>query len=202
MKRFDRLGYVDRVLLTILITSVTALLFPYSASAQTSNQNFVFEIKNLQNLKIPQIALYNVAQITLDQTATVDQAAIDKQNAEILQAYLEKKGSPLAPYAASILQNENWKLVLAISNGESTLCKHQRYYNCWGIGGAWNLRHYNSFDQGFSDVSRLITTKYVASGGDTPEKIVNKYVGHANANWVVAVNRILNEVNQLPLQLN
>src|SRR6185369_17106845 len=92
--------------------------------------------------------------VTVEIPEAVDPITI---NAPILQDYLEAKGSPLAPYAADILKNENWKLVLAISNGESTLCKHQIYNNCWGVGGAWNMRHYASFAEGFADVNRFLT---------------------------------------------
>ena len=202
MKRFDRLGTVDQLLLVILMASTVTFLFPYSAAAQTTNQKpVVFEIKTL-----PKIPTYNDLAPQSPKEAPVvksdEQIAQEKleANAAVLQAYLEKKGSPLAPFAKDIIQNENWKLVLAISNGESTMCKHQKYNNCWGVGGAWNLKHYSNFAEGFSDVNRFLTAKYVAQGADTPQEIVNKYVGHSNGNWVVAVNQVLTQIDQLPLQ--
>ncbi|MEJ0021658.1 MAG: hypothetical protein WDN47_03690 [Candidatus Doudnabacteria bacterium] len=188
------------VLATLIVTSAVSLL-PYSASAQTQNTKLVLEIQTLQNVNLTDLA--PLVQNNNDQAADVLQTQQPEQpdpNIAILQTYLEQKNSPLAPYAADILQNDNWKLVLAISNGESTLCKHQMYNNCWGVGGAWNLKRYESFSEGFADVDQLLATKYIAAGADTPKKIVNRYVGHPNANWVLAVNQILNQLNQLPLQ--
>lgn len=50
-RRFDRLGFVDQAVLITLITSISMFLFPFSVSAQTSNQTpIVFEIKTF---KIP-----------------------------------------------------------------------------------------------------------------------------------------------------
>jgi hypothetical protein len=191
----------SRFVWVLLVAVVATMVFPSSVSASTQIQNtrLVFEIKNVPSIPNVQTIqnLQNPPPPATPPPVVVDPIVI---NAPILQDYLNKKGSPLAPYAADILKYENWKLVLAISNGESTLCKKQIYNNCWGVGGAWNMRHYASFTEGFADVNRFLTEKYVARGADTPEEIVNRYVGHPNANWVFAVNKILAEVNQLPLQ--
>ena len=185
----------------VVLVGVVATMFPHAAFAQTTIENktsLVFEIKTLNN-----ITLADLAPWLITKNDPIPETPLEPQvdpDIAVLQTYLEQKGSPLAPYAEQILTHENWKLVLAISNGESTLCKHQAYNNCWGVGGAWNMRHYASFAEGFADVNRFLTEKYVAKGADTPQKIVNKYVGHPNANWVYAVNKILAEVDKLPLQ--
>ena len=79
------------------------------------------------------------------------------------------------------------------------MCKRQMYNNCWGVGGAWNLRRYESFIDGFSDVDRFLGEMYIAKGADTPEKIVRKYVGNPSPSWVRAVNQVLAQLDQLPL---
>ena len=202
--RMLRSEVARKIFLLAFIAAVGNILIPNSAFASTdlspqaiasvaNKSDFVFEIKNI---KIPDLISKNVPDQNTDVQDDSDKVA---QNIAILQDYLQKKGSPLANYADTILQQENWKLVLAISNGESTLCKHQMYNNCWGVGGAWNLKRYKSFGEGFADVNRLLTDKYVSQLGNSPEKIVNRYVGHPNPNWVYAVNKILAEVNQLPL---
>jgi hypothetical protein len=65
-----------------------------------------------------------------------------KMNAA-LKKYLEEKRSPLAPYAATILQQNNWKKILALSNAESTMCRRyiESLSNCWGVGGSdlWDM---------------------------------------------------------------
>ncbi len=170
-----------------LLVILPTMLSPHLASAQTSEQiRLGFEINTIANLLQP--------------TDNQSKAEVVDPNIAILQDYLSKKGSPLAPYAEHILKHENWKLVLAISNGESTMCKRQMYNNCWGVGGAWNLRRYASFADGFTDVNRLLTDKYVAYGADTPKEIARKYVGSYSPTWVRAVSQTLAQLNQLPLQ--
>ncbi len=177
------------VLVMLLVVAVTAM-FPSLASAQTQN-SLVLEINTVND--------YINSKTNPDNSAdTVKTPQVDP-NIAILQDYLQKKGSPLAPYAEQILENDNWKLVLAISNGESTMCKRQMYNNCWGVGGAWNLKRYKSFAEGFSDVDDLLTRKYLPDGKDTPKEIVRRYVGSYSPTWVLAVSKTLNELDQLPL---
>jgi hypothetical protein len=209
--RFENgLSRMEHLMLSMSLAGMLLILFPVNASASTANKTrLVFEIKNLQNistLNIPtyqQLAAYGTNGSAAEETVTEEVEKIDPAivNAQVLRTYLAKKNSPLADYSETLLAQENWKLVLAISNGESTMCKRQRNYNCWGIGGAWNLRQYSSFEEGIVDVNRILTDKYVARGLDSPEKIVNRYVGHPNSNWVVAVNQILNQLNSLPLEV-
>ncbi len=200
----SRLGRLSAPVQIILATALIALpaSIPHLAAAQTDTKPFVLEIKNIP--RIPSLSTINNLTNNSNQTplgpnpAEV-QKAKDEQNSAILTDYLSSKGSPLAPYASDILQHDNWKLVLAISNGESTLCKHQLYNNCWGVGGAWNLRRYNSLSTGFSDVDRLLREKYIPTGADTPKEIVRKYVGSYSPTWVYAVSQTLDQLNQLAL---
>jgi hypothetical protein len=181
-----------------LLTILTAGFIPASASAQTDTKPLVLEIKSIPNIPdVQTIHNFTKNRQQPQETIITDPITI---NTPILQDYLEQKGSPLASSAAELLKNDNWKLVLAISNGESTMCKRQMYNNCWGVGGAWNLRRYASFADGFADVDRLLASKYIPSGKDTPVKIVRKYVGSYSPNWVLAVNQTLAELDKLPLQ--
>lgn len=196
--RLIRKSLMNQILIISLLTFLTMGLIPVSASVQTDTKPLVLEIKNIPQIPdVQTIQNFTNRNNQLPQeTITIDPATI---NAPILQNYLEQKGSPLAPSAAELLKNDNWKLVLAIANGESTLCKRQLYNNCWGVGGAWNLRRYASFADGFADVDRLLATKYIPIGKDTPKKIVRKYVGAESPTWVYAVNQTLAELNNLPL---
>ena len=192
----SRMSQSTQTILIGFLTILPLLTSATTAFAQTQNQTRqVFEINNFQTITIPTPdELMNKPQ-----TKPQPETPVVDPDIAVLQDYLNSKGSPLAPYAADILQYDNWKLVLAISNGESTMCKHQLYNNCWGVGGAWNLRHYASFSAGFSDVDRFLGEKYIAQGADTPKEIVHKYVGSHSGNWVKAVNQILVQLDQLPL---
>ena len=193
--RLTRLSVLNQIIVVSMLAVLIPAFLPGSAAAQTETKPLVLEIKSVP--KIPDVnTIQNLANNNSNDQQQVDPITI---NAPILQDYLTQKGSPLAPYAQDILQNENWKLVLAISNGESTLCKHQMYNNCWGVGGAWNLRRYKSFSEGFADVNQLLGTKYIPTGADTPKEIVRKYVGNYSPTWVAAVNKTLSDLDQLPL---
>ncbi len=186
--RFARLGLRTKIV-SVAILAILPMVVPSVAAAQTDTKTPIsFEINSVHKF------LTGKSDVIAGPPAPV----IDP-NVAILEDYLTKKNSPLAPYAENILQYEHWKLVLAISNGESTMCKHQRFNNCWGVGGAWNLRRYESFIAGFSDVNRFLGEMYIAKGADTPQEIVRKYVGSYSPNWVVAVSQALTQIDQLPL---
>jgi hypothetical protein len=119
--------------------------------------------------------------------------------AKFLEEYLTKRKSPAAPYAESIAAQPQWKLIVGIMRAESQWCKKHvtSTKNCFGVGGAWNLRVYDSYPEAFADMNRLLETKYIKYGLDTPEKIVGKYVGHQSPNWVSAVKEELNNLNHI-----
>ncbi|MGE5392349.1 MAG: hypothetical protein ACM3NH_01255 [Candidatus Saccharibacteria bacterium] len=198
--RFERLSLVDRSLLVGLLSATIVFLFPNLAAAQ-ANDRLVFEINNIQTIKIPhysELAIIKSAdenQVT-DEQATEPALEVDP-NVEILKNYLISKNSPLAEYSEHLLSQPNWKMIIAISQSESNMCKRQLGHNCWGIGGG-NLRKYPSFAEGISDANNVIS-KYVARGADTPDEMVLRYVAWNNRNWVKAANQTLGQLNNLPL---
>lgn len=196
MKSRLMLSKLSQITVIGLLAILIPALLPQTTFAKTDTKLLVLEIKNVP--KIPDVqTIQNFSNNRpVPKADPIDPITI---NAPILQNYLMQKGSPLAPFTSDILQNDNWKLVLAISNGESTMCKHQLYNNCWGVGGAWNLRRYASFSQGFADVDQLLTNKYLPTSTGNPNEIVRKYVGSYSPTWVHAVNQTLAELNQLPL---
>ncbi len=62
---------------------------------------------------------------------------------DALKSYLQSKGSPLAEYTSTILKQNNWKKIIALSNAESSLCRRyiEEKANCWGVGGndLWDM---------------------------------------------------------------
>ena len=116
---------------------------------------------------------------------------------EFLQKYLTAKGSPLAAHVDAISEQSQWKLIIGISRAESSFCKHQVNNNCWGIGGAWNMKNYKNFDQAVADVNRILEQHYIAAGLDTPKEIEKKYVGYPSANWEMAVQQELDNLAEV-----
>jgi hypothetical protein len=120
-----------------------------------------------------------------------------KKRKEFLEKYLRAKGTPLADHVDAISVQSQWKLIIAISRAESSFCKHQVTNNCWGIGGAWNMKKYKNYDEAVADVNRILETYYIQSGLDTPKKIVRKYVGHQSDNWELAVEQELKNLEEI-----
>lgn len=115
-------------------------------------------------------------------------------NVEV-QAFLESKDSPLAPHIDTLLEQEHWKLIVAISAIESSYCKRQLGNNCWGItdsSGAY--KSYASFDEAIIDANGLITRWQARGKWLTVEDMNCSYVVPCNANWVSVVNTVLSKL--------
>lgn len=114
-----------------------------------------------------------------------------QQRREFLQQYLAAQNSPLADHVDAISEQSQWKLIIAIARAESSFCKHQVSNNCWGIGGAWNMKHYKNLDDAIADVNRILEQHYIQAGLDTTKEIERKYVGYPSKTWEAAVNQEL-----------
>jgi hypothetical protein len=116
---------------------------------------------------------------------------------EFLEEYLRAKKSPLADHVDTISEQSQWKLIIAISRAESSFCKRHRVNNCWGIGGAWNLRSYENYDLAVEDVNRILETYYISRGLNSPSKMVRKWVGHESETWEAAVEQELRNLEKI-----
>lgn len=114
-----------------------------------------------------------------------------------LAEYLESKGSPLAKHSSTLLEQEHWKLLVAISRMESAWCTRKLSFNCWGIGGHENYRHYNNYDEAIIDANRLISLRQSQGKWVSVEDMNCSYVVPCNETWVYVVNETLNELNTL-----
>ncbi len=120
-----------------------------------------------------------------------------KKRQEFLEKYLKSKNSVLSEHVEALSEQSQWKLIIAISRAESSFCKRHLNNNCWGIGGAWNLKKYKNYDEAVADVNRILETYYINAGLNTPEKIVKKYVGHQSDNWEYAVQQELDNLKDV-----
>lgn len=116
---------------------------------------------------------------------------------EFLEQYLTARNSVLADHVDALSEQSQWKLIIAISRAESSFCKHHQTNNCWGIGGAWNMKKYANYDEAIADVNRILEQHYIAAGLNSPKKIVNKWVGHPNENWESAVQQELDNLKDV-----
>lgn len=98
----------------------------------------------------------------------------------IIQKYLEQYDSPLLPYAQDLLQasekyNVDYKLIVAIAQCESNLCKKSPAgsFNCWGFENGET--RFLSWQQAFDQVAKTLKERYIDMGLTTPEQIMPKY---------------------------
>jgi len=83
-------------------------------------------------------------------------------------------------------------LFVGIANAESSLGKHMpsNKYNAWGVrGNGETVKTYNSWEHSCNAWHLLIKNYYIDAGLDTSEKIMPKYVGWNNPNWIINVNK-------------
>ena len=117
-----------------------------------------------------------------------------KLKAEV-RVFLKQKGSPLASHTDLLLEQEHWKLIIAISAIESTYCKHQRGNNCWGITDSnGEYKSYASLDDAIIDVNDLITRWQAKGKWLTVESMNCSYVVPCNPNWVTVVNSVVKKL--------
>lgn len=189
----DRLSFLDRLFLGASLAGVLVLSFPHVSLAQTTTTSpLEFEINNLSNISIPK---ENYLAYVL--AADIPQKPKDPR-IEPMQAYLINKNSPLANYAEVLLEQYHYRLILGISFAESNFCKVQIMpNNCWGIGGS-NPEKYQTLADGVIRANELIQ-KYQDLGMTTPKLMRDTWVGWKNDNWIVAVEQITKELENMGL---
>lgn len=133
----------------------------------------LMEIKTTKAVeKIADVRLYqgsssNSSSLTyasLPETTGEIKAVVKSEDArdEILNRYLRKRGSPLAPYSGVFVRESDrngidFRLPVAIAECESNLCQEGKYpfesYNCWGYGiHSQGTLKFESFEQGITKV--------------------------------------------------
>lgn len=111
-----------------------------------------------------------------------------------IREYLTAKKSPMADEAEFLVQQPNWKLIIAISNAESTYCRFKIDWNCWGLGGEKHYRHYKNLHDAIADDEKYLENwKYSKL---TPEAMVCTYVGNCSKTWLANVNASLRELTK------
>ncbi|OGM81380.1 hypothetical protein A2434_01780 [Candidatus Woesebacteria bacterium RIFOXYC1_FULL_41_14] len=121
---------------------------------------------------------------------------------KIVEGYLIRYDSPLAPYSDLIVQTADkyhldFRLITAIAQQESNLCKiiPPGSYNCWGWGiTSVGTLGFDSFADGIETVSSGIRSNYLDKGYSTIEEIMSKYTPQSNGSWAFGVNSFMEEM--------
>lgn len=120
----------------------------------------------------------------------------------IIEKYLEKYNSPMLPYAdalltASVKYDVDYKLIVAIAQCESNLCKRspEGSFNCWGFENGDT--HFLSWEQAFDQVAKTLREGYLNKGLTTPDLIMPKYAPPSvekGGPWAKCVNQFISEI--------
>ena len=121
---------------------------------------------------------------------------------ELIRKYLNYYHSPLEKYAPDLVANAdlfslNYKLLTAIAQQESNLCKiiPANTYNCWGWGiHSKGTLGFNSYEEAIANVSRGIKEEYVDKGFVEIEDIMSKYTPLSNGSWAEGVKKFMTEI--------
>lgn len=127
---------------------------------------------------------------------------ISDARTEIIRQYLLRYKSPMAPYADYIVKmadefNIDYKLITAIAQQESNLCKlaPSKTFNCWGWGiHSEGTLGFSSYEEGIREVTMGLAQDYISLGLDTPEKIMSKYTPLSNGSWAKGVEEFLSQM--------
>lgn len=166
------------IVVTLLVLLVTTFINPQPAAATTAATSAVLN---------PNIDMVSVE---------------DAQHVKILHDFLEKRNSPLAPYAKNFVDeakknNLDWKLVAAISGLESSFGVHipANSYNGWGFGiYGDNVKRFGSWDEGIATVSASIRNDYMDKwNAKTIPEIGRIYA--ASPTWAIRVKLFMDSID-------
>lgn len=158
---YESLNWFYKLGAAIVVISLVSTLFPQKSFAMKNDQPaaslMVFESGDHTQFLAEKEAELD---FTLRHETAVEKLRRQLRMNEALESYLRSKGSPLAPYAATILQQNNWKKIIALSNAESSLCKRYptELANCWGVGGSnlWDMG--DNLGQGVIAMNKFLNT--------------------------------------------
>jgi hypothetical protein len=136
---FKKLSIKRRFEIAITLVSLLTFIVPHvTFGADKSGPKtgpLVFVVGN----KIAYIDLLNLQLSRLYERQNM-QADLTRQIelGDRVKAYLQDQNSPLSQFATTLIQLDNWKKIVALSNAESGMCRHYpvNKSNCWGVGGS------------------------------------------------------------------
>ena len=122
---------------------------------------------------------------------------------DVLKAFFTRYESPLAKYAAEIVDNADkygldYRLLPAIAMQESTLCLKapKDSNNCWGFGiYGKNKTAFPSYSEAIIAISKTIANDYHARGLVEPIQIMSKYTPSNDGEWAANVSYVMDRIS-------
>lgn len=182
-------SFAEREVLGMHTSSVPAGVVDANIGTKTElGQSTTTPSQNLLTMSLDQLENYLAGK-----SSDPEELKLQKR-VDFLTVYLTKKKSPLVEFADVIASLKHWKIVLAISNSESSLGKKCADNNCSGIGvepGHALWREYANKGEWAKDMDALIEKRYKDW---SLEDMNGVYVQPGSENWVFAANQILEDL--------
>ncbi len=197
MKRMVFLGIFLIITPLTLFTSVLSLVL--ITNSRISQKEEV--LGSIASNEGPGVQIY--APLPSDVPSISGEIIAEDARPVIIENYLEKFNSPLAPYANLLVSVSDkykldFRLLAAIAMKESGLCKviPEDTYNCWGWGiHSKGTLGFSSYEEGIETVSRGLKEKYVDDGLVTVEEIMGRYTPLSpNGAWAVGVTQYMEDM--------
>jgi hypothetical protein len=202
---YESLCWYHKLASTVIILALMMTLFPQKSFASAEQETFVPQKLVFEAGDHTQFMdeLFNEASFQYRHETAVQKLQRQLKMNDALKKYLQSKRSPLAEYSATILQQNNWKKIVALSNAESSLCRKyiEDTSNCWGVGGSnlWDMG--DNLGEGVVAMNKFLNTapakskvKYSQMNFDQMNGL---YKQPARDHWVYNNLEIYNELTAL-----
>ncbi|MGE5297546.1 MAG: hypothetical protein ACM3KM_00035 [Acidobacteriaceae bacterium] len=205
----ENLSYTSKSIIVLILLSLFTLTIPHrtglEAASVASSSSMVFYIGDYD-------VYLKAMEAKVEKRRTHEQvvAQLKKQVAltKSVEQYLDEQGSPLANHVETLLEQNNWKKIVALSNAESSLCR--RYptstANCWGVGGSTLWKMGDNLDQGIVSMNRFLNNyplrskvKYAQMSFDDMNGL---YKQPARNHWVVNNQVVFQDLSAIERQIN
>lgn len=189
---------VEKAFIVIAFLPVVFMVYPETAAAAMSAQNFgekalVFQVNSKSKTEI----------LEMPSGLSYDELVQNDLLVQKVQNYLSEKGSPLAVYADEIVKLPQWQRALAISYVESNFGKYCSDNNCSGIGvsprhSSW--RRYSTKLEWFKDMSALLEKPIYKEKFTNCKAMKGVYVVPGSSRWVNGCTQVSNDLLALTEQ--
>jgi hypothetical protein len=213
MKSFSRLkeniGLWQKIVFIFIFFLATPLVITASVFTLISFEN-IQKTKSTKPKTIQEKDYYNKPVFLSASSYTIPEIKSDIVSAdarvELVRKYLNFYKSPLEPYSELIVlesekNNLDWRLLVAIAQQESNLCKviPEGSYNCWGWGiHSQGTLKFDSYEQAIRVIASGLRKNYIEKGYTNVEDIMRKYTPRSNGSWAFGVNKFMEELT-MPL---